>query len=330
MGLLHQLWPSAPAPEVTCGSEAPAPAASAAATPEPEAPRWAHDALRRRPRDRIHSTALASRLLGLRRDWVHVVMLLDGPDANPYNPFTVDEVREFTQALLGSAPAVLKLERSARSADGGLHVHLVLPAQILDPQRTRWEFITVDGVIVRAQRCGFYAVGDGADDLPRLLTYLHKPAHAGWSWFRASGPQTPQYLAAEAALAAGNDMCQALGHTRLRRTFWTQHLLRPSRQSAQAPGRAPEPSSDLPPRPAETPRTAPAPVPPAPMHVTRRQAVTLVPALGSAHRSGVRAPQGASQDHRCVREGRVSLALAPAPNWWLLVFRRLASQLGLP
>ncbi|MBB5233187.1 hypothetical protein HNQ09_000604 [Deinococcus budaensis] len=216
-------------------------------------PRQPDDRLRRRASDE-QSRVLAERLLSLRGDWTHVVVAVAGIDDNPYNPATIDEVRAFIAHLLPATPAVIKLERSTRLRAGGLHLHLIVPASSPPTQRTRWEFVTGDGVIIRARRQGCTRIRAGAADLSRLIAYLHKPSHAGAKWFRPRGEQHPHYLAAVDALQTGLGMCRERGLQGLRRTLWTQHL---PRCPPQVPVPAPPPELLSP---AASERKSPSPV----------------------------------------------------------------------
>lgn len=137
--------------------------------------RWRDDRLRVRRRNQGLSAALASRLRRQGPAWAHAVVALDGPDDNPYNPHTVAAARSFTRWLLGDAPAVCKLERSAREGPGGLHLHLVVPAGTPAMSRTRWTHVTADGVIVRGRRCGLYEVQTAPDTWSGCCTTCTNP-----------------------------------------------------------------------------------------------------------------------------------------------------------
>lgn len=177
------------------------------------------------------------RLLAAAPTWEHVVLLLDGPDDNPYNPHTTAAVRYLIRRCVGAEPAVVKVERSSRLARGGLHVHLVVPCAVAQKLQRRETFVTPDGVIIRTRLLGRHVVTDGSTGLTRVLRYLHKPAHAGATWFRATGEQHPKYLAAQAAVAAGLRIHAAMGRRGLPRTLWTQHMPRlpPSRLEPDGP-----------------------------------------------------------------------------------------------
>lgn len=201
-------------------------------------PRYRDDPLRQRTaRSHCRSTTLMPRLLAAAPAWEHVVLLLDGPDDNPYNPHTTAAVRYLIRRCVGAEPAVVKVERSSRLAHGGLHVHLVVPCAVARKLPRRETYVTPDGVIVRTRLLGRHLVTEGSTGLTRLLRYLHKPAHAGATWFRATGEQHPKYLAAQAAVAAGQRMHASMGRRGLPRTLWTQHLPRlpPSRPAGHEP-----------------------------------------------------------------------------------------------
>lgn len=200
----------------------------AAAPTRVRVPRYRDDRLRQRTaRAHVRSEPLAHRLLSFRPDWEHMVLLVDGPDDNPHNAYTVEAVRQLVTHLCKRVPAVVKIERSSRLSQGGLHLHLVVPRDVAQGLARRCIHVTPDGVIIRVRRLGRHPVRSGdAVGLTRLLRYLRKPAHAGASWFRATGPQHPKYLAAQAAVEAGLRMNRALGRRGLPRTLWTQHLPR--------------------------------------------------------------------------------------------------------
>lgn len=214
--------------------------------PQPLVYRRPNDALRRRPGlARSHSVHTGQRMWRLHQDWVHVIYLINGPDDNPYNPHTVTQVAGFCAQTFAGLPAVWSLERSARLTRGGLHVHAVVPAGAAILTTRTLPFQTPNGVTLQARRWKVIPVRPGLDNLIQVLEYLHKPTHAGASWFRATGPQSPQYHAGEAALLAGLEICRTLGLSRLCRTLRTQNL---------GPGRTRTPGS-LQPRP--TPLPAP-------------------------------------------------------------------------
>ncbi len=191
--------------------------------------RFPDDRLRpRKRRSWVRSEAHVRRLLALGPSWQHVIMTIDGPDSNPYNPHTVAAIRDFVRQMFGNVPLIGKLERGG-GVWGRLHLHLMVPPGSSPTVGDCWEHVTPDGVLVRARRrrLSHPVVRDGdIRGLTRLAGYLRKPAHAGFKAFRARGPQDPRYLAALDAVVAGLAINRGLGHRGLPRTLWMQNLPR--------------------------------------------------------------------------------------------------------
>lgn len=198
----------------------------------PQAPadrRYPDDRLRpRKRRSWVRGEAHVRRLLALGPSWQHVIMTIDGPDNNPYNPYTVAELRDFVRRVFTGVPLIAKAERG-EGVRGQLHLHLMVPPGSSPTLGDCWEHVTPDGVLVRARRrrLSHPVVRDGdIRGLTRLAGYLRKPAHAGFKLFQSHGPQDLRYLAALDAVAAGLAINRGLGHRGLPRTLWTQNLPR--------------------------------------------------------------------------------------------------------
>ncbi|AIZ45174.1 hypothetical protein QR90_08760 [Deinococcus radiopugnans] len=149
----------------------------------------------------------------------HVVIPLTGTvNDNPYDPRVVDEARAVARRLLGSWPALVKLERGQRLSPGGLHLHLMVDARA--PLHIG-SAGTSNGAVGRVAHIQAVYDDDG------LFRYLSKPAHAGAMAFRPGRPLHAQPAAFRLAvqhLRAGQAQCRIQGRAKLARTLWLHRL----------------------------------------------------------------------------------------------------------
>lgn len=149
----------------------------------------------------------------------HVVIPLTGTvNDNPYDPRVVNEARAVARLLLGSWPALVKVERGQRLSHGGLHLHLMVDARA--PLHIG-KFVMENSVL--GQVVHIHPVYDDEG----LFRYLSKPAHAGALAFRPGRPlhaQPAAFRLAMTHLRAGQAQCRIQGRTKLARTLWLHRL----------------------------------------------------------------------------------------------------------